>query len=94
MEECSDKVTSKHPVGSLARVFWEQQLKAASCSDQRQMRWHPLIVKWCLYLRHQLSSTYETMRQSGLISLPSQRTLHDYTHYSSTTIGFSDEVDQ
>lgn len=94
MEECSDKVTSKHPVGSLARVFWEQQLKAASCSDQRQMRWHPLIVKWCLYLRHQSSSAYETMHQSGLISLPSQRTLRDYTHYSSTTIGFSDEVDQ
>ncbi len=38
MEESADKVTSEHPVGSLVRVFWEQQLKAASCSDQRQMR--------------------------------------------------------
>ena len=34
------------------------------------------------------------MRQSGLISLPSQRTLRDYTHYTSTAIGFSDKVDQ
>ena len=34
------------------------------------------------------------MRQSGLISLPSQRTLRDYTHYSRTSIGFADEVDQ
>ena len=94
MEECADKVTSEHPVGSLARVFWEQQLKAASCSNQCQMRWHPLIVKWCLYLRHQSSSAYEAMRQSGLISLPLQRTLRDYTHYASTAIGYSDEVDQ
>ena len=38
MEECADKVTSEHPVGSLARVFWEQQLKAALCSNQCQMR--------------------------------------------------------
>ena len=32
------------------------------------------------------------MRSSGCISLPSQRTLRDYTHYNSTTIGSSDEV--
>ena len=94
MEKCANKVTSEHPVGSLARVFWEQLLKAASCSNQRQMRWHPLIVKWCLYLRHQSSSAYETMRQSGLILLPSQRTLRDYTHYTSTAIGFFDDIDQ
>ena len=94
MEEFNNKVTSDHPIGSLSRVFWEQQLKAVSCNDQRQMRWHPLIVKWCLYLRHQSSSAYETLRKSGCLLLPSQRTLRDYTHYTSTTIGFSDEVDQ
>ena len=94
MNECADKVAAQHQVGSFARVFWEQQLKAASCKDQRQMRWHPLMVKWCLYLRHQSSSVYETMRQSGCLLLPSQRTLRDYTHYTSTVVGFSDEVDQ
>ena len=41
MEEFNNKVTSDHPVGSLSRVFWEQQLKAVSCNDQRQMRWQP-----------------------------------------------------
>ena len=92
--ECADKVTAEHPDGSLTRVFWDQQLKAASCKDQRQMRWHPLMVKWCLYLRHQSSSAYETICQLGCISLPSQCTLRDYTHYHSTAIGFSDEVDQ
>ena len=34
------------------------------------------------------------MRQSGCLLLPSQRTLRDYTHYTSTMVGFSDEVDQ
>ena len=58
------------------------------------MQWHPIVVKWCLYLRHQSSSAYESLQQSGCLLLPSQRTLRDYTHYTSTTIGFSDEVDQ
>ena len=44
------------------------------------IRWYPLIIKWCLYLRHQSSKAYETFRQSGCIQLPSQRTLRDYSH--------------
>ena len=52
------------------------------------------MVKWCLYLRHQSRSVYKTLRSSGCLSLPSQRTLRDYTHYTSTTIWFSDEVDK
>ncbi len=34
------------------------------------------------------------MRQTGCLSLSSQRTLQDYTHYTTTAIGFSDKVDQ
>ena len=93
MQECNAKVMSEYPEGSLARIFWEQQLKAASCRDRQQMHWHPIMVKWCLYLRHHSSSAYESLRQSGCLLLPSQRTLRDYTHYANTTIGFSDEVD-
>ena len=94
MQECSAKVTTEYPEGSLARIFWEQQLKAASSKDRRQIRWHPIVVKWCLYLRHQSSSAYESLRKSGCLLLPSQRTLRDYTHYVNATVGFSDDVDQ
>ena len=34
------------------------------------------------------------LRNSECICLPSQRTLRDYTHYTSTTIGFSAEVNK
>ena len=37
---------------SFQRIFWEQQFKAASLKDRRQMRWHPAIIRWCLYLHH------------------------------------------
>ena len=79
---------------SFQRVFWEQQLDAASLKDTRGMRWHPLMIRWCLYLRHQLQSAYETLRQSGSLVLPSQRTLRDYTHYIKAAPGFSAKVDQ
>ena len=57
------------------------------------MRWHPLYIKWSLYLKHLSSKAYETLRKSGCISLPSKRTLQDYTQCISTSIGFSAEID-
>lgn len=93
MRENSTTIAETHPPDSFARLFWEQQLQAASAKDARSMRWHPLMVKWCLYLRHKSSGAYESLRSSGCISLPSQRTLRDYTHYVSARAGFSREVD-
>ena len=54
-----------------SELFWEEQKKAAQCKDKHQVRWHPLIIKWCLYLRHQSSGAYETLRNSGVLRLPS-----------------------
>lgn len=58
------------------------------------IRWHPLMIRWCLFLRHQSSKAYETLRQSGCVHLPSQRTLRDYSHCVRAGAGFSDDVDQ
>ena len=58
------------------------------------MKWHPLFIKWCLYLRHLSGKSYEQLRQSGCIKLPSQATLRDYTHYIPAQTGYSTEVDQ
>ena len=55
------------------------------------MRWHPAMIKWCLFLRHQSSRAYET--QSGCIHLPSQRTQRDYSQCVKSTAGFSEAVD-
>ncbi len=94
METSSRDVESTHPEGSFQRIFWEEQRKAVRCKDPRQIRWHPLIIKWCLYLRHRSSGAYETLRNSGVLKLPSQRTLRDYTHYIQAHVGFSEESDK
>ncbi len=90
----SSYVESAYHSGSFQRVFWEQQKQANLCKDARSRRWHPLMIKWCVYLRHLSSKAYNTLRDSGCVVLPSQRTLRDYTHYVAATIGFSSAVDQ
>ena len=57
------------------------------------MRWHPLVIKWCIYLRHLSGSAYELLRNAGYLKLPSQRTLRDYTYLTSARVGFSSEID-
>lgn len=89
-------IMEQFPDGSFARLFWQQQLDATSRKDphsKKGMRWDPLMIKWCLYLQYKSSGAYELLRDSGCISLPSQRTLRDYSHYVNATVGFSDEVD-
>ena len=88
-----ETMLEKGPLNSFGRVFWQQQVDAASKKDARGMRWHPLMIRWCIYLRHQSQGAYETLRQSKCVSLPSQRTLRDYTHYIKPKHGFSAEVD-
>ena len=76
------------------KIFWEQQLKATTLTSTRQMRWHPAIIRWCLYLHHRSGGCYKTLRNSGLFHLPSDRTLRDYRHFVPSSIGFSKELDQ
>lgn len=56
------------------------------------MRWHPMIVRWCLYLRQKSTAAYDALRDSGFIRLPSSRTLFDYSHYTRSDNGFLPDV--
>ena len=94
MDATTKQIHSMYPEGSFQRLFWDQQQTACSIKDSRSMKWHPLVIKWSLYLRHLSGKSYELLRKTGCIKLPSQRTLRDYTHYTSTTIGFSAETDR
>ena len=73
------------------KLFWHQQAEASKKEDSRGMKWHPKMIKWCIYLRHQSQKAYEAMRQC--VHLPSQRTLRDYTHHVKANEGFSVDVD-
>ena len=74
---------------NFSSVFWQQQLRAAKLENKNGMHWHPAIIRWCLYLHHRSSGCYSTLRDSGVITLPSERTLRDYKHCFTTNFGFS-----
>lgn len=84
MHANEQKIKDAYPDGSFA----------ASASGPRQVRWHPVIIKWCLNLKLLSSSSYHALRSSGFIKLPSERTLTDYTHYFTNKVGFQDEVNE
>ena len=92
MQENNEEVKKKYPEGSFQRLFWEEQINAARVKNSRQIRWHPLIIRWCLNLKLLSSAAYHATRTAGFIKLPSERTLRDYTHYFKSKVGFQLEV--
>ena len=81
LHEMTDKVHEQNQEGSFRHLFWDEQIKALSKSDSRQIRWHPALIKWCLHLKFISSGAYHALRSSGGITLPSERTLRSYTHW-------------
>ena len=94
MKENAADIEKSFPEGSFRRLFWQQQFEAASKGNARQMRWHPMMIKWCLYLKLRSSSTYDALRSSGSLTLPIERTLRDYTHHFKGTVGFNAKLDE
>jgi len=83
MERSREEVHSNFPEGSFERAFWEEQEKALSLNNAKSMKWHPVFIKWCLYLRHLSGRGYEMLREFGRIHLPSQRTFErQYTLFT------------
>ncbi len=68
------KMAKSLQADSFQQLFWQQQNKTASKSSAKGRRWHPLMIRWCLYLRHRSNGAHDTLRESGCIKLPSQRT--------------------
>ena len=90
MKDNDAEVTRVFSSGSFQRLFWAHQMKAIQASDKRQVRWHPMMIKWCLHLKMLSSAAYRAMRKS--ILLPSERTLRDYTHLVKGSTGIQPEV--
>lgn len=93
MKDQSKEISKLFPEGSFRRLFWDEQLKMAKLKNAASMKWHPMMIRWCLNLKLLSSSAYHALRTSGFLKLPSERTLRDYTHFIKTRSGFQDEVD-
>ncbi|XP_066925034.1 uncharacterized protein [Clytia hemisphaerica] len=72
-------------------LFWQQQKKLFSASKSGR-RFHPMLIRFCLSLVAKSPSCYKELRDSGILVLPSERTLRDYRNYITPHAGFNPEV--
>lgn len=92
MAVCREDVERSFPDENCFQcLFWDQQCKYAS-SGRNGMRWHPMIIRWCLYIRSKSAKAYNSVRDTGFIKLPSARTLFDYSHFTKSALGFQPDV--
>ena len=75
----------------LMKLFYEEQKKLFNRSSSG-VRYHPTIIRFCLSLAAKSPSCYEELRNSGVLVLPSQRTLKDYRNVIKPKRGFQKEV--
>ena len=79
------------------KLSWQEQQKYINSSSSTDIRYRPMIIKFCLNLAAKSSSTYKDLRYdsttgSCLFVLPSLRTIRDYKNYIKSTRGFNPDV--
>ena len=72
-------------------LFWQQQKKMFS-SNPNGIRYHPMIIRYCLSIAAKSPSAYNEIRNSNILKLPSLRTLRDYKNYIGPEAGFRPKV--
>ena len=77
MQTETSEIYQKYQPGSFHHIYWKLQMDASSQQDARGICWHPSMIRvwWCLFLMHKSGGAYEALHKSGVLKLPSQRTL-------------------
>ena len=84
-------LSSANEITPFMSLFWQQQQKLFSSSGIG-VRYHPMIIRFCLSLAAKSPSCYEELRNSGVLTLPSQRRLKDYRNAIKPLRGFNGKV--
>ena len=83
-------------VSPFMKFFWTEQQKYL-LSNPTSVRYHPMIIRYCLSLCAKSPSTYEDIRfdkksVTGFLVLPSRRRLRDYKNYIHPQRGFNADI--
>ena len=74
-----------------AKLFWHEQKKGFAVK-QNGMRWHPMMIRLAIMLHCQSPSAYRSLRETGILKLPGESTLRDYSNAIHPTQGFNTAV--
>ena len=83
-------------VSPFMKFFWEEQQKYLS-SSPTGVRYHPMIIRYCLSLASKSSAVYNDLRYdektgTGVLKLPTLRRLRDYKNYIKPERGFNQNI--
>ena len=87
----TDSVIQEFPEKSPQKLLWEEQQKCLN-RNPKGMRWHPAIIRLCITLCAKSSGAYKLLQSSGFLTLPTQRTHHQYTQFARNPTGYNKEL--
>ena len=83
-------------ISPVMKFFWEEQQKYLK-SSSTGIRYHPMIIRYCLSLATKSSAAYDEIRYdekkgTGFLILLSHRRLRDYKNYIKPKRGFNPNI--
>ena len=91
---CNDSVdilSNSMEITPFMNLFWQEQEKLFQRSSTG-VKFHPMVIRYCLSLASKSQSCYEELRNSNILVLPSLRTLRDYKNCIRPTTGFNEDI--
>ena len=73
-------------------LLWEQQKLQSKMQDKRGMRWHPVIIRWCLSIYLKSPGAYKHIKSMGFLNLPCKNTLLKYINFTNPQCGFNKDI--
>ncbi|XP_065662264.1 uncharacterized protein LOC124811383 isoform X3 [Hydra vulgaris] len=94
IEETYEKYGEENPFteDSPQALLWQQQKIQAGLKDRRSMRWHPLIIRWCISLYLKSPSAYRHICSTPFLNLPCKNTVQKYINFTDPGCGFNKDV--
>ena len=92
MKDNATKIESIWPDDSCQRILWEQQAKFAKLKGASGMRWHPMMIRWCIALFAKSGAAYRQLGDSGFLHLPHVTTLQSYMRFTKPRSGINKDV--
>ncbi|XP_070573471.1 uncharacterized protein [Ptychodera flava] len=91
-QQLKEKLDNVSGINDNFRILLESQKENLDKRDPRMRKWHPRVIQLCLSLWARSPQTYNDLRESGFLTLPSGRLLRYYKQSVKQQPGFNSDI--
>ncbi|XP_070577147.1 uncharacterized protein [Ptychodera flava] len=91
-QQLKEKLDNVSGINDDFRILLESQKENLDKRDPRMRKWHPRVIQLCLSLWARSPQTYNDLRESGFLTLPSGRLLRYYKQSVKQQPGFNSDI--